>query len=536
MGSDLRQRIAQVLQLGERSRSPLAIAGLVMLGLYAVFSKLLERVEFTKLTDTGSILILRTILQDVFVIALVTIVLAIVAYILPKVIPREWLVKPPRLEYGVAVFKMFDPGQTPMGQLMQSVEPFPGFPYFSRESDHPSEWPPRVWADRSKLWEKYLSFYQDPEVRKRLAAAKDFDPKAAQWVRSGPPDPEQEIKGYISSARSYLYEQAKNGGVEGLTAILGEEKTERFIEVEKQRGEIQAYFPNRLAIVRLQNSGTRDIVNLGVELEVAGGVYDRVIDADPEKVRNFGWEGDAQRVTFERLPRGYTAQIRLWYSYQGVSERAFPDKINFIQELTQGVKIANIAATQTAVSYSPEILEDLKGYERLYLGDARKKDSYEKELEVLFAKRAKEFAEHMKEYDKQHPTLKNLTVEQLGKVNVDDKHVYTIWMTFRSPGNRAYEAVYVFTHPKGPYVSLASKDRDKADMKLLSAKFAELYEGEAEAEISDRSGEICVSVNVAQGFTQAKIAAVAAELAAEGYTEFAIPEFHINLEQKGAAG
>lgn len=256
MGNSLRQWIAQVLQVGERSRSPLAIAGLVMFGLYAVFSKVLERVEFAKLTDAGSILILRAILQDVFIIALVTIVLAIVAYIVPKVIPREWLVKPPRLEYGVAVFKMFDPGKTPMGQIMQSVEPFPGFPYFSRESDHPSVWPPRVWTDRTNLWEKYLSFFQDPEVRKRLAAAKGFNPKAVQSIRSGPPDPEEEIKGYIGSARSYL------------SLRSGEKRRSRGADCDPGRGEDGAVYPSRTAAreypgIFPQPAGDRAAAQLG---------------------------------------------------------------------------------------------------------------------------------------------------------------------------------------------------------------------------------------------------------------------------------
>jgi len=187
------------------------------------------------------------------------------------------------------------------------------------------------------------------------------------------------------------------------------------------------------------------------------------------------------------------------------------------------------------VSYAEDLLADLEGYERLYLGDARKKDSYEKELAVLFKENAKKSREHWKEYDKQHLTLKNLTVDKLGKVNVDDAQVYTIWLALRSPAKREYSAVHVFTHPNGPYVLLASKDRDKADMKLVGTKFAELYEGEAE-EISERSDDICMSVNVAHGFSQAKIAAVAADLSAAGYTELAIPQFHVNLEQKGAAG
>jgi len=534
---DNRHWIEWLLGVGQRFYSPLFISGLVLLGLYAVLRNLLERVKFSRLTPGSSAAVLKKILQNVFVIALVTIVLSGVGYILPKVVPKDWLVPPPRLEYAVSIFRMFDPMQDPMARVLQSVELYPGFPYFSRESDHPSAWPPRVSADRVQLWNAYSSLFKDPEVQKRLASAPGFDPTAVKLYRNGPPDRtgEQQLTGFISSARSYLLPLLEKGGKRALITILGPAKAEQFLKTEQLREALRDDFPNRLVVVRIRNSGRSDIVNLGIELEVAGLVYDCVVDADPDKVRKSNCEGEAQRISFEQMPRGYTAQVRLWYQYESVSEKAFPDKINFIQELTQGVKIANIAASQAKVSCEPALLADLQGYERLYIGDARKKDSYDKELAVLFKENSKKLDAEMKEYDAQHPTIKNIGVEKLGKVNVDDAQVTSIWLAFRSPAGKEYTAVHVFSHPTGPYVLLSSKDRDTADMKVVSAKIAQLYRGEPEADITDRSDDICLVINVSKGFTQSAIAAASAELAAGGYTALSVPALNYDVKPEAAA-
>src|SRR5258705_6049491 len=161
---------AWALRVAERLRSPLLIAGVVLLAFYAVSRNVLDRVELTRLTAQGSALFLHTILQQVFVIALVTIVLSVTAYVVPQVLPKSLFVPAPRLEYGVAVLRMMDPNQDPLAKVLQSVETFPGFPYYSRESDHPSAWPPRVHADRERLFQKYSAVFQDPTVRARLDA------------------------------------------------------------------------------------------------------------------------------------------------------------------------------------------------------------------------------------------------------------------------------------------------------------------------------------------------------------------------------
>ncbi len=315
MDNSVRHWIEWILGVGQRLYSPLFIAGLVLLGLYAVLRNLLERVKFSRLTPGSSAAVLQKILQSVFVIALVTIVLSGVGYIVPKVVPRDWLLPPPRLEYGVSVFRMFGPMQGPMARVLQSIDLYPGFPYFSEESDHPSAWPPRVSADRVQLWNSYSSLFKDAEVQKRLASAPGFDAKAVQLLKKRPTDRmgELELTSYISSARTFLLPQLEKGGKGALIAILGPTKAEQFIKTEQLREALRDDFPNRLAVVRVRNSGRSDIVNLGIELEVAGLVYDCVIDADPEKVRKSNCESEAPRISFEQLPRGYTAQVRLWY-------------------------------------------------------------------------------------------------------------------------------------------------------------------------------------------------------------------------------
>ncbi len=524
-------RIERIVQFLERTRSPLAMVGLVLLGLYAILRNLLEQVQFGKLTPQSSASILLFILQYVFVIALVTIVLSIIAYVIPRIIPKSIFIPAPQLEYGLAIFRMIDPKDSSLAQVLQSLETFPGFPYYSRESDHPSAWPPRVEIDRHRLWESYAAFFQDADVQARLAGDAAFNPKSVQMLRSGPPDRSgaAELSGYIASARSHLMEVAQQG-VPALVSVLGETNARRFVDIERDREDLRANFPNRLLVVRLHNHGRPDVMNLSVELEIAGVVYDHVIDADPDKVRKSTWDRDAQRVSFERLPSGYTSQVRVWYQYQSVSERVFPDKINFIHELTQGVRVANIAASRTKVSYNKALLEDFTGYERLYFGNAEKKDSYDDELAVLFEQQGKKMIEHMKRYDKTHPTITNLAPARLAETGIPDNQVTSIWLGFRSQAGYKYDAVHVFSHPGGPYILLASKDRNEGDMKVVRSRIAAEYGGAAKDHISDRSDDICTSIQVPEGFTQALVMQRAMALAAAGYTELIVSKLHYETE------
>jgi len=531
MMSGLQHGVQWILGLGARFHWSLTIVGLVLFGLYAILRRLLERVQFSRLTPAGSASVLHKILDKIFVIALVTTVLSLAAYLAPKVVPRDWLEQPPQLQYGVAVFRMFDPNQDPLAKVLQTTELYPGFPWFSEESDHPSAWPPRVFSDRQKLHKEYASFYTDPDVRRHLAAAPGFNPKMVETIRDGPPDRtgELELAGYIASARGYLYDRTEKDP-SSVASILGPVNAKRFTQIETDRTALRDDYPNRYAVVRVRNAGRQDVSDLIIELEVAGEIYDCVIDADPDKVQTSSWDGRAQRVSFKKLPSGYSAQVRIWYQYESVSERVFPDEINFIQELTQGIRILNIAATQTRVSYSPTLLADLRGDERLYFGDARKKDSYDKELAVQAKAMGKQMTQDLDEYEKEHPTIKNVAVEKLGRLNVDDAQISSIWLSFTSPAGKQYTAVHVFSASDGPYILLSSKSRDEQDLKVVADRLAKLYGGEPEAQVTDRTDDICIAINKTRALTQSTIAAAAAELSGSGYSGFGVDAVNYDLK------
>lgn len=511
----------------ERLHSPLAIVGLVLLGIYAVVSNLMGRVQFGQLTPQSTYGVINTILHNIFVIALVTIVLSMLAYVLPKILPKSVFMPAPRLDYGVAIFKLFDPGQNHLSQILQSVELFPGFPFYSRESDHPSAWPPRVFTDREVLYASYVEFFNNPDVRGLIRADTTFQADSITLLRSGPQAPaaERELANFIANASHHL-RRVYGKDPKALTTLLGDQTAQGFLEIEQRRADLRQWFPNRLAIVRVRNIGRRDILNLGLELEIAGYVYDCVIEADPDKVRKSAWDGDAQRVSFERLPSGYTAEVRLWYQYQSLSERVFPDKIDVINELTQGVKITNIAASRTVVRYNAALLKDLQGYERLYTGDARKKDKYDAELVAFHERAAEQMQEEMHQYEEQHGSYNDIDIAQLAALDIPDARVENVWLVFRSPANCNYTAVHVFTHSNGPYILLSSKDKDEQDLLAVRDQIVKYYAGTTEDRITDRSDDLCTTIEVDGGFTQQGIADCAATLAAAGYHDLKVSKFH----------
>jgi hypothetical protein len=529
--------LQRLFQVSQQLRSPLAIAGLVLLGLYAVVREILERISPEKLGPSGSFLIIRTILQSVFVIALVTILASVIAYVLPRILPKSLFAPAPKLEYGVVVFRLIDPFEvSPLARVMQGVELFPGFPYYSRESDHPSAWPPRVFSDRTMLFDEFAKLYSDPDLRAHLAADPTFRPESVTFVGGGPePEEERALRQYIAGARLHLLDVAGKGQA-ALDQLLGPAASHGFVEIERRRAEMRQWFPNRLAIVRVHNSGRLDITNLGIELEIAALIYDCAIEADPDKVRKSVWDGNSHRVSFERLPRDYTAEVRLWYRYQSVKEKAFGDKIDVIHELTQGLQITNIAASQTQVRFEPALVSDLAGYERLYLGDARKKDSYEAELSAYYDQAGKELLAHLQKLNQTNPTLRDVKITDLVALNVSDSQVDSLWLGLRSPAGRFYDAVHVFQHPKGPYVLLCSKDRDEQDLRAVQSTLCSIYQGTSDGHVSDRSDDICTTVEVAGGFSKEKIASAAAALAQAGYHDVSVTQLHYHLAQGASDG
>jgi hypothetical protein len=140
-------------------------------------------------------------------------------------------------------------------------------------------------------------------------------------------------------------------------------------------------------------------------------------------------------------------------------------------------------------------------------------------------------ASGVKQHEVQHPAIKDIGVEKLDQLNVSDTQITSIWLAFRSPTGKQYTAVHVFSHPKGPYVLLSSQDRDPADIKVVAARFADAYQGEAESKLTDRSHDICLVIAVPGGFSQRSIASVASQLASEGYADLTVTAIYYDVKQ-----
>jgi hypothetical protein len=137
----------------------------------------------------------------------------------------------------------------------------------------------------------------------------------------------------------------------------------------------------------------------------------------------------------------------------------------------------------------------------------------------------------VKQYEAQHPTIKDIGVRELGQLNLSDTQITSIWLSFRSPAGKQYTAVHVFSHPTGPYVLLSSKDRDPADIKVVAARFADVYQGKADPNVTDRLHDISLVVAVPGGFSQRTIASVASLLASEGYADLTVTAVHYDAKQ-----
>lgn len=112
----------------------------------------------------------------------------------------------------------------------------------------------------------------------------------------------------------------------------------------------------------------------------------------------------------------------------------------------------------------------------------------------------------MKNYDEEHPSFKDVSSKWLAASSRPDENVNAIWVRFDSKAGKAYKAIHVFHHPKGPYILLSSTDKDRDDFLRVEAALSNAYQGTVEGQISDRGDDICDTVSVANGFTQKGVA------------------------------
>jgi hypothetical protein len=549
----MRNRLS--LRLLIRLRAPIGVASVAVIILYFIYWGILRLGIITPLGSDASFNVITRIINFTFILALTTVTLSIISYTLPKILPAKFFapldptataslltkvvnlgfilvvtatifgaisytlpkVLPPsffeplpKIEYATAIAKMFDPYEVSRSaQLLDRMEIYPGFPYYSRASDHPTLWPVRVSSDREALFLQYEAFIgrYAVEIAKALAASQgDKAAKNSFQILGGGYSPSERAKiETILALRSWFYNTLA-GDPQAAAQYLGQEGAAAFLRVEEARHRLRQHFPNRIAFIRIKNAGKRDARNVTVDFDLFGELYDIAINADPTQVHKAEYDRAKKRLVIEQVMPGSLSEIQLWYRYYSVKNRVFPDERDFILELTQGLVINNIAVSNGIATLNKELMHGFSAYECLYIGAAVKKDNYASDLAQYFEKQNQAYKKTMERYDQEHPSFKNVSPAWLAESSRPDASVNAVWVSFVSKAGKAYKAVHVFHHSKGPYILLSSKDKDREDFKRVEAGLAQAYQGTPEGQISERIDDICTSISVKSGFTQKGVA------------------------------
>jgi len=210
-------KIGELLQSLLKYKGAIGLASLIVLSALWVLHQILRLPIFAPVGAAGTLGLLTLIVRSVFWLAVTAVVVSAVAYL-----PARLFIPVSKVEYAVAVFRMFDPMQvSPIAALNDKVEPYVGFPYYSRESDHPSHWPARVMRDRQALYERYAVLFGRPDLQEALhaARAKAEDTSSIQ-ILSSAPGGEEPVNTTVATARMF-FNIHLNGDEQALVDALG---------------------------------------------------------------------------------------------------------------------------------------------------------------------------------------------------------------------------------------------------------------------------------------------------------------------------
>ena len=261
---------------------------------------------FARLTPDASAGVANRAINAAAAIAVVTIAFVAISYTLPKVLPASFFEPVSRAEYALAIAKMTDPYRLsdPFARFKDKFEPYPGFPYYSRESDHPSAWPARVWSDKTKLADAYKDLLTHFNVLLEAPRQRAGDSKQSQMSSLGISNASERARIEVITNLRLWFNETLNGDEAALKKAVGADAANAFLGVEESRAALRKDLPNRFAVLRIKNTGRKDVQDLTLEIEIFGKLYDYAIDADERYVYRAEYEQASHRIVIGRILPG----------------------------------------------------------------------------------------------------------------------------------------------------------------------------------------------------------------------------------------
>ncbi len=287
------------------------------------------------------------------------------------------------LEYEAAVVAMISPSSNPIGAIMNRLEPYPGIPYFSAESDHPSQWPPRVFKDRTAFHQLIVQELSRAEASAELSRWRQNKPPQMQVTGKSQDDPEFNY----TLLRNLLIESGED--YSAVATKVGPHCEQALRRLEAARREIEESLPNRLLILRVVNKLDEDVEHFTVEIRLSGSVYEVTLNAEGEKAKSLEWTPSRFSLEIPLLRPNYIADVFVWYYTLPLESRAFPGPMDVRWALTEGIVIENLAASRVQITKTNGLLDNLGAYRRFPVDPVRHsptfgrlEEEFEEELEV----------------------------------------------------------------------------------------------------------------------------------------------------------
>jgi hypothetical protein len=278
--------------------------------------------------------------------------------------------KPPllgqaQLEYEARIYEMLPAVEgSPMRPMMAKFETFAGFPFYSRESDHPPRWPKRVYEDRQKQTRRICAFLYAPEHAAAVAQTLAGNENKITNFTSGTRDSEEEREAQALQLYSNLrmhYNLTLEGDADSLRQKLGAAASEIFLNLERDWWAINNEMPNRLFVVGFRHNHGQTVRRVVLGLEVVGGIYDIMIDnrrtLERDQLESIGITGKFV-LDLGDLDPAITSFLRIWYNYLAVGKRWDPKPIHLKAEATQGIILHSLGAEGVDVTQVDSIIKD----------------------------------------------------------------------------------------------------------------------------------------------------------------------------------
>ena len=261
------------------------------------------------------------------------------------------------LSYDTAIVEMIYPAESVYGSIMNQIEAFPAFPYFSPESDHPSQWPPQIFNERDAFFKAIVQRLSGPAAMELATWRKNNPPKIKR-----PGTPETDPVYNYSMVRYSLTESGRD--FETVRNEIGPACAEALIDLEQMRRGLEENVPNRLLIVRVLNQGDEDITNFRTDISINGSVYDITVNSMGKQAKSEEWTPNRFSIEVPLLQPNYKIDLFVWYYYQPLASKVFPGPMDLKWAQTEGIVIENMVASGVKVIESDHLLNDLPAYNR----------------------------------------------------------------------------------------------------------------------------------------------------------------------------